>query len=355
MSAYIELEIQNLLNETSDLDEVGQRLIQHLESTLEVSDDEDHFTAENINALSRFLLKSESPSLLIGFVLRHLDKKDFKIPWPYFLEALTLMGSELNEKTLNALSEGIQETGGIGSAARAKNAPPIAELAGWRADRKYKIHKDYLNNKRVLLDQLVTLRTQQLFEQERNLLQRLQKLYPGDREIRDEASNYKQRNALEILQKRSPKNRTLKLEHLTPKDPELETALAAVTESLIEHAANNPEMAIDFAIALFMFENYEGALEVLSFYPEDTESYMWLRLEILLRARRYLEVLNDIARVEVILAGDPETFFATAYLRAQALWGLGQKHAAIEVLEGLMASRPHYRAASALLSFWSTQ
>ncbi|KYG63225.1 hypothetical protein AZI86_15160 [Bdellovibrio bacteriovorus] len=354
MSAYIELEIQNLLNETSDLDEVGQRLIQHLESSLEISDD-NHFTAENINALSRFLLKSESPSLLIGFVLRHLDKSDFKIPWPYFLEALTMMGSELNEKTLNALSEGINETDGLDFAARAKNAPPLTELSQRRSDRKYKIHKDYLNNKRLLLDQLVTLRTQQLFEQEKNLLQRLQKLYPGDRDIRDEASEYKQRNALEILQKRSPKNRSLKLETFTPQDPAVEMALAALTESLLDHAEAQPEMAIDFAIALFMLENYEGALQVLSYYPDDTESFMWLRLEILLRARHYVEVLNDLARVEVILASDPETFFATAYLRAQALWGLGQKHAAVEVLEGLMASRPHYRAASALLSIWSAQ
>lgn len=353
LSAYIELEIQNLLNETSDLNQVGERLIQHLESFAEVPNE--NFTAENINALANFLLKSESPHLLIAFVLRHLDNRDFIIPWPYFLEALAQMGSELNEKTLQALSEGIQETEGIAAAARAQNAPDIPNLKEWRSDRKYKIHKDYLNNKRVLLDQLITLRTQQLFEQERYLLQRLQKLYPGDKDIQYEASEYKQRNALEVLQRRSPKNRSLKIENLTPKDPEMDEVLAALTSSLIAHAQQYPEMAIDFSIALFMLESYEGALEVLSYYSEETESFMWLRLEVLLRCRRYLEVLNDLARVEIILSGDPETFFATAYLRAQALWGLGQKHAAIEVLEGLLASRPHYRAASALLSVWSTQ
>lgn len=349
MSAYIELEIQNLLNETSDLELVCERLIQHLESSPE------NFTAENINALANFLLKSESAQHLIGLILRHLDDSSFIIPWPYFLEALVQMGVELNEKTLHALSEGIQETEGTEAAGRASRTPPLPQIAEWRNNRKYKIHKDYINNKRVLIEQLVTLRTQQLFEQERNLLQRLQKLYPHDKDILNEAAEYKQRSALEILQRRSPKNRGLKIESFAPKDPEIETALAALTASLVEHAQKYPDMAMDFTIALFMLENYEGALEVLSFYPEENESLMWLRLEVLLRCRRYVEVLNELARIEIILAEDPETFFATAYLRAQALWGLGQKHAAIEVLEGLMASRPHYRAASALLTVWSTQ
>lgn len=349
MSTFIELEIQNLLNEVTDLDEVGTRLIQHLESSQE------HFTAEHINALARFLLKSQSPTLLIGFVLRHLENPSFAIPWPYFLEALSMMETTLDEKTLAALAEGIQETGGTEDAARAKNTPAVPEIKEWRGNRKYKIHKDYLNNKRVLLDQLVTLRTQQLYEQEKYLLQRLQKLYPGDSEIRLEASEHRQRYALEILQKRSPKNRSVKLDHLNTKEPDVDQALEALTLSLIEHAEKNPAMALDFSIALFMLDNFEGALEVLSFYEEESISFMWFRLEVLLRCRRYVELLNEIARIEIILASDPETFFATAYLRAQALWGLGQKHTAVEVLEGLMASRPHYRAASALLSIWSTQ
>jgi hypothetical protein len=113
-------------------------------------------------------------------------------------------------------------------------------------------------------------------------------------------------------------------------------------------------MAFEFAIAAIMLESYEAALQILEFC-EPTESLLWLRLEVLLQCRRFVEVLNEIAQVEVMLAHQPETFFATAYLRAQALWGLGQKHTAIEVIEGVLAARPHYRAASALLNIWSGQ
>ncbi|WP_415061906.1 hypothetical protein [Bdellovibrio sp.] len=350
MSTYIELEIQNLLNEVEDLDEVGERVIQSLESSPE------HFTLDNINSLARFLIQSQHPLKLVHFVLRYIDNENFPIPWPYFLEALGLVGKELDNKTLKALIEGIQEDNAEAEAARAQSLnKSMTELGEWRSNRKYKIHKDYLNNKRLLLDQLITLRTQQLYEQEKNLLSRLQKLYPGDSEIRSEVSEHKQRYALEILQRRSPKARAQTSEDFSPKDPAVENALQALVQSMHEHAEQRPELAMDFAIAAFMLEAYEAALSLLSYSEEETTSLLWLRLEILLKCRRFVEVLSELSKVEVLLAHEPETFFATAYLRAQALWGLGQKHTAIEVLEGLMAARPHYRAASALLSIWSGQ
>lgn len=349
MSTYIELEIQNLLNEVHDLRDVGSRLIQYLESH------PDNLTLDNINALAKFLISANLPALLIEFVLHTLDNESLPIPWPYFLEALGMVGASLDDRTLQALIEGIKEDDTQFEAARSQKLKKlIPELNEWRSNRKYKIHKEYLNNKQLLLDQLLTLRTQQLYEQEKILLQRLQKLYPGDIDIRLEVKEHKQRYALDILQRHSPKARALAAEDFNIKDPELEKVLQALLLSLEEQAKQNPEMAFDFAIAAFMLESYDASLLLLE-YGDETISLLWFRLEVLLRCRRFIELLAEIAHVEVLLAHEPETFFATAYLRAQALWGLGQKHTAIEVIEGLLAARPHYRAASALLSIWSGQ
>src|SRR5690606_30020977 len=100
---------------------------------------------------------------------------------------------------------------------------------------------------------------------------------------------------------------------------------------------------------------FETALEIIDLAPIEEEALAWLRLEALLGCRRFIELLTELTNMEMALSHEPETFFATAYLRAQAFWGLGQKHNAIEVLEGLLASRPHYRAASSLLTLWSGQ
>lgn len=347
MSTFIELEIQNLLNQTQDLDEVVERLTQSLESS------PDFFNSDNIISYARFLNISGKYTELIKFILRHLDNENFLVPWSYFLEALGQTTLELDQKTVKVLIDGIIASSGESEAARSQVLSKYEPLLGeWRSNRKYKIHKDYLKNKKILLDTLITLRTQQLYEQEKNLLQRLQKLYPDDSDIQHESREHKQRYALEIFARRGPRAHKTNTEDLEKKDPETERALQALLASLLEHAAQTPELAFDFAIVAFMLESYDEALVLLEF-SEQTESYLWLRLEILLKGRRFVELLTELAQVELLLSHEPETFFATAYLRAQALWGLGQKHAATEVIEGLLTSRPHYRAASALLSIWS--
>ena len=104
-----------------------------------------------------------------------------------------------------------------------------------------------------------------------------------------------------------------------------------------------------------MLDQFEDSLHILSFSNDESEAFLWFRLEALLKARHFVEVLHEITHIELQFAHEPETFFATAYLRAQAYWGLGQKHSAMEVMDSVLVSRPHYRAASALLSLWSQQ
>lgn len=348
MSTYVELEIQNLLNESSDIDEVGRRLLQNIESS------PDYLTLDNINSVARFLNLSGLHQQLVEFIARHLDNESFAIPWPYLLESLRNATEPPPAKLVAALIEGIEEESAEAEAARSsalvKEDPRFEE---WRGHRKYKIHKDYINNKKLLLEQLITFRTQQLFEQESKLLQRLQKLYPGDSQILREANEYKQRYALEILVRRGPPTTALPADD-QQLEPDVENARQALMSSLLEHVQDFPEMAEDFAVIAYMIESYEEAIQLLDHAPE-SPSQIWFRLEILLKSRRFIELLNDLAKVELVFAEDPETFFATAYLRAQALWGLGQKHTALQVIEGLIAARPHYRAASALLSIWSSQ
>lgn len=349
MSTYIELEIQNLLNEVQDIELVGQQLVSNLESSSE------KLTPENINSVSNFLLCARLPEVLVSFVLRFLENESFTIPWPYFLDALAMLSENWDEKINLALVEGIEENKAEAIAARATQIKSISELSEWRRQRKGKIQQEYKNNKSLFLEQLVTLRTQQLFAQEKNLLLRLQKMYPGDLEVQAQAEEHRQRYALEILQRRSPQAKRFNAEDVVVPEPEVEEALKALNLSLKEQAKAHPDMAFDFAIVAFILESYDCALDLLSYCEAETDRLIWFRLEVLLKCRHFLDLLNQLASVEVAYADDPETFFATAYLRAQALWGLGQKHTAIEVMEGLMVSRPHYRSASTLHSLWSGQ
>lgn len=348
MSAFIELEIQALLNEYSDAALTADRLIQNLEAS------EENMSAENVEALARFLWHCGFHSTLLDFILRHLENENFPVPWPYFIEAIGHLHDELDETVVLALKEGLKESKAEEAASRSSALDSLLpELGERRRDRRYGIHKAYFREKKNLLDQLVTLRTQQLYEQEKALLARLQKLYPGDEEVLKELGEHKQRYALEILAKRAPHLRPAPTVE-PPAEPEQLRLTEGFFDSVRREAEQDPELAYDFAVALWMLESFDHALTLLDMAP-DSDTRRWFRMELLLRTRRFLELLQDLAYMEYAFADDPETFFATAFLRAQAMWGIGQKHTAVEILESLLESRPHYRSAPALLSLWRGQ
>lgn len=345
MSASLELEIKSLLDELGRPSAVAERLIPYIEGS------EDLLTPDVILTLSRFLLHAGLYAELIGFVSRHVKQENFKVPWPYFLEAIALSRQGFDDMLADVLLEGIDEQGQRADASRSKALDlHTPELRAERADRRLQALKQHRREKDRLIEQLATLRTQQLYEQERQLLLKLQKMYPGDADIAREAKNHKERYALEILSKHSRLSKTFSFEAL-PADNDVETLKAGFADVLIRAAEADPDAALDLAISAAMLELWETALDALSFAPE-SRARDWLHLELLLGARRFLEMLHLLAHVEQTHADDPEAFFATAYLRAQALWGLGQKEQATEVLESLLASRPQYRAGVSLLSHW---
>lgn len=345
MSASLELEIKALLDELGQPSAVAERLIPYIEGT------EDMFTTANVVTLSRFLLHAGLYTELLNFVLKHFDNVAFRIPWPYFLEAIVLSRANIDDLLADVLIEGIEETDEMSEASRSKaldmNTPA---LKAERADRRLQIIKGYRKQKENLLEQLVTLRTQQLYEREKQLLARLQRMYPGDDDVERETRNHRERYALEVLAKHSRLSKTMTFDPGIDADVEkLKNVLAGSIDGV---AKEDPDLATDLAVAAAMLDMPESALAALDHVPGNRD---WLRLELLLAAKRYVEVLSEIPETEKNHAADPETFFATAYLRAQALWGLGQKHSAIEVLEALLAARPQYRAGVSLLALWRGQ
>lgn len=348
MSLSIELEIQKLLKERRSLTEVAEHLLNRVESY------PDQLSPEDRSSIFRFMINAQLPHLLIAFTVKNFDKDKIPTPWPFFLEALGQIKSEWDPETVQALLEGIQEEHAELTASQTtKMHSMLPQLGEWRAERKQKNRQEYLSTKKHLLEQMITLRTQQLYEQEKKVLLSLQKMYPGDPEILQAAQELKERHALDIIQKKAPASRAIKEEDYTEKDPAVEDARRALMECLQEKSLELPELAFDFAIVAFMLEDYETSLKIIDFC-EDSEALWWFKVEVLLLSKRFIQALEALPQIELLLAHEPETFFATAYYRSQCLWGLGQKHAAIETIESLLEARPHYRAASALLRIWST-
>lgn len=126
-----------------------------------------------------------------------------------------------------------------------------------------------------------------------------------------------------------------------------------IAKNVIESAKQKPESAYDLSILLTQMELFDAAIECLSYAPPSREKD-WLNLDLLVRSENYLSAINESFNVEKKYAKDPETIFATLQLRAQALYGLGEKDKAIQLLEKLVETSPKNQTAKVLLQTWRT-
>ncbi len=342
MSINLELEIKSFLLKEEPTDQATENIIQYVENT------PDGFTSADVITLCQFLIQGKAYAALVKFVFKHWDKKDFIIPWPYFLKALEpILTIELAE----ILWEAISETKGFTQACRSPSLdqfyPPMVDK---RERRRQHLIVNLRKRREELEAELSTLHDRQLFEREKALLRRLIRMYPHDSDLLSKSSDLQARGALEIIAKHAPLRRSIIWDD-EKNNPEMEKAAESWSHCLLEAAARTPEVVYELAIAAYMIGLFETSLKILDLEP-DQKKHIWFRLEVLLQSRRYLDLLGQLAQVEIHFSVDPETFFATAYLRAQAMWGLGQKQSALEVMESLLTARPGYRLGLTLLSQW---
>lgn len=348
MQSTFELEIRSLLNKHGSVEKAATELVSYLESNSE------NFTQENILTLSNFLFQSHLYLLLVQFVLRNIRNESFYIPWGYFLEALAEIPFEITVDFKEALFEGILQTEAQAEAIRSKKwDSEFEEFMDWRKELRKNNKKIAQNIKEDLLDELALYRNANLQEKEKNLLIKLQKMFPNDITIKKNFLRSKERSALDILAKYSGRRKIITQENISKEEMD---SLQVISESFLKASELNPEMALDFATACYMLEDYKTSLHILNspkFESTNENKFKdWLEIELLIKLNRHLEALNLILDIEKKYASDPETFFSTAYLRALALWGLDQKPKAIEIMESLLISKPNFRLASSILSYW---
>lgn len=201
----------------------------------------------------------------------------------------------------------------------------------------------------LLYEELQTWKSQRLREQELKVLARLKKKFPQDMDIEHDQKVFRENQALEKLQNRirskRSQTRSLELPFANESLPE------GLKQALQKAGEENPERFYDLAIFCCFVEDWNWAFHMVRQAPE-SKNRDWLEVEILIKLERFVDVLQALITLETRWAQDPETFFGTAYARAQAFYGLGKKERALEVLESLMASRPTYRQAAELLALW---
>ncbi len=212
------------------------------------------------------------------------------------------------------------------------------------------LYERAIQRKSDLVERLGFFRSERLVNEERKLLDELKRYYPNDPSIKQAEQNFAERWARHVVAQASTKPSEVHETFLL--DADLWPIANVLFEEAVQITKIQPERIMDFTLMFWFLELYPQALIILEQGPMKLAA-QWLKIEILLKLRRFVDVLDEIKVLELEHAANPETPFASVYSRAQALYGLGQPLQGLQAMQSILAVRPDYRSAASFVLKWS--
>lgn len=310
----------------------------------------------DLESLGILALRSGHHSEFITLCVKKLDD-NAEIPWAHFAECISKWTKIIPGVLKRAIYSGAETQKLLEHLCRCHTLDDMfTELPQIRRELKSQWSDKHHFLKKELLAQVEMLRTQELDQDEERALRKLHRLFPKDQAIQRLIEEQRERKALHLLEARvrAPESIWEKTEK-PDLDPEDRQIIHAIILSMQRALKKNPELRKDFSVALLTWDYPEGAIEILEKskrIKKPTKSEVWLLMEALLQARRFVALLTLIGETEQSPNLEPDDIFGLLYLKARAYWGLGNKFSAIEILENLVNHRPSYRSAITLLRLW---
>lgn len=344
----MEKEIQIHLQQLGDTQLAAEALLRKFENV--------SLSAEDYHSLATFCFQAQCFEPLCFFITRKLQDGSFT-PWGIFAAALSFSNEKMSTESplWKALIEGARAENALSHLALFPEArgldADIAKVQDLFFERAQNLK---VESKKQMFEQLDFFKSQNLLSEEEALLSKMDFLFPEDKDLKQRKMDYLNRRA-ELARSDKKKAREVLLPNLSD-DPEVQQMKIKIFEQMKLMIQKDASLAKDFALSHLMWNSGDLASELLTSKSELESSGLaiseqWLKVESLFQSRRYVELL---AELDLITQKDrsPESTFAVAYWRAQALWGLKLPREAIEILEQLLAVRPQYLSAQTLLSEW---
>lgn len=348
MPTPLEAEIGAQLRATNDPTAVADELLERWHRNLLTE-------SEQIDC-AQFLLAAGLDHKLFEEIPR-LIAASGRIPWAQFTEALGRSGLKIDEFEIQAVFDAAQAQDAAIDLLRARSMDRQHErFSELRSQLQEGRIREINERRQSMLDKIQYLRANRMIEQEGKMLDEYEALFPGDVFVREEREALKLRWAREVVANSTSSQDLIsdldwKIGSLTPEQTAVKTMLVEQAKAL---AGQDPRLAYDLAIGLHLMDFSQDALDILALAPESFAAD-WLRLELMIRARKFVDAMEEATRLEVTHAADPEAAFAALYARARALHGLGQVESAVELLRSLVGVRPHYKSAQSLLADWDKE
>lgn len=304
-------------------------------------------TKEQKRDVFHFLYLSGQHKTFLSALRMEINSEEPFIPWTHLfaiLNAVNKLNPDVVKMFVGSSSSG-DEVGRFRI-----NQPDLIAL--WNK-RKQEASLRYENRKSDLIKELEFARRQGFKDQRQRILDELKSLYPGDPEVEAAFQSERELHARstihKVFQKKLAQNDWFPTS--TDIDPEVAKQLLKSSKKYLK---KNPKMSLDIALLFYQMDMYEEALIIIDGMKEKSSHTLWYALQIAIDGKQYAHALSIIESLRHKQL-NTEHSFSLLYHQALALFGLGQKSEAKQIIANIVKIRPDYRSADSLLIEWDNE
>ena len=218
------------------------------------------------------------------------------------------------------------------------------------SDLQLKRAKRRSPEEKQLLRRLEFAKAKGLPEEEERIIKSLLMRDPNNPEYKKLNQDLKTRQALKILEKQNQTQ--TERESLPSSTSKKELSVKSkICEEVLKLAEGNPKSAKNLAVFLYTLGWPEESLKIL----EKTSRHLsecWLYLDWLMETHQFALALDTANRLLSQIQPDSSSLFPVIYIKARALYALGEKEKALSYMSDIAAIRPKYKNSSHLLEKW---
>lgn len=339
--------------DSSRIEIIIQKLLQEHDATYVADDllkkwDSGELSEKDQDIAAQFLIHTGFLKTLQSHFTKQLTQ-DHYIAWIPFLEMLSRANQELPDEIVEPILLGMTENNKLEDIIFVQRSSRLHPRFGklvetFIAERKQTYEKEKITLKEKLKNHV----HDRMDDEIKQVAQELRKKFPDDKEVIDLTADIEMARIKTLIQKKERDIQQILPHNIDPVSAEDKSKLA---KDVIKNAKKTPANAYNLAILLIQMEVFDEALVCLDFAPNSKEKD-WLKLDLLIKSGNYIDAITESFEIENKYSEKPETIFATLEYRAQALFGLGEKEKAIQILEKILESSPKNQTARVLLLTW---
>lgn len=342
--------------DSSRVEIIIQKLLQDYDVTYVADDllkkwDRGELSEKDQDIAAQFLLNTGLLKTLQNQYSKQLTQ-DRYVAWIPFLEMLSRITKNIPDDIAEAILVGMTESNQLENIIHAQKSSQLHS-------RFQKVIKTYLEEKKQNLekekDELKKKLQRHIADRMDSEVQKvsllLREKFPNDKEVFELTSDLDLIRIRTLVQKKERDLNNSLQDERSHRNTETSEEKNKIAQNAIENAKKNPSAAYDLAILLAQMEVYDAALTCLSYAPSSFEKD-WLKLDLLLKCENYIDTITESFEIENKYPQNPNTIFSVLEYRAQALYGLGEKDKAIQILEKLLEISPKNQTARILLHSW---